>query len=190
MEPVEPTRNSDVTQLLRRAGDGESVQEQLLNAVYSELRVMAQRFMHGQNKGHSFQPTDLVHECYAKICGRDPGSYAGRKHFLAVAARAMRSILVDHARARGRLKRKAGERRVPLDDWVASFEESSGDLIAVNEALNQLELRSERAARIVELRFFGGYRHAEIAEILGTSERTVERDWQFARTHLYTALYG
>jgi RNA polymerase sigma factor (TIGR02999 family) len=175
---------NELTQLLRRAGDDAAAEEQLLGLVYGELRGMAARFMQGQNRGHSLQPTDLVHECFLKIHRRDPDTYANRGHFLAVAARAMRSILVDHARARGRKKRKAGEHRVPLDEWVLTFESASDDLLAVNEALNRLELQSADAAKVVELRFFGGYPYGEIAEILGISPRTVERKWRFARSQM------
>jgi RNA polymerase sigma-70 factor, ECF subfamily len=175
---------NELTQLLRQAGDDAAAEEQLLGLVYGELRRMAARFMQGQNQGHSLQPTDLVHECFLKIHRRDPDTYANRGHFLAVAARAMRSILVDHARARGRKKRKAGEHRVPLDEWVLSFESASDDLLAVNEALNRLELQSADAAKVVELRFFGGYPYDEIAEILGISPRTVERKWRFARSQM------
>jgi RNA polymerase sigma factor (TIGR02999 family) len=179
---------NELTQLLRRAGDDAAAEEQLLGLVYGELRRMAARFMQGQNKGHSLQPTDLVHECFIKIHRRDPDTYANRGHFLAVAARAMRSILIDHARARGRKKRKAGEHRVPLDEWVLSFESASDDLLAVNEALNRLELQSVDAAKVVELRFFGGYPYDEIAEILGISPRTVERKWRFARSQMKVLL--
>lgn len=98
---------NELTQLLRRAGDDAATEEQLLGLVYGELRGMAARFMHGQNKGHSLQPTDLVHECFLKIHRRDPDTYANRGHFLAVAARAMRSILVDHARAVARSAKRA-----------------------------------------------------------------------------------
>lgn len=180
----------DLTQLLRRADGDPQVEGQLLEIVYGELRRMASRFMQGQNQGHSMQPTDLVHECFLKIQRRDSSTYANRNHFLAVAARAMRSILVDHARSKGRKKRKAGEHRVPLDDWVGSFESASQDLIEVNEVLNRLELQSPEAARVVELRFFGGYGYNEIAEILGVSPRTVERKWRFARSHLKLLLRG
>ena len=180
----------DLTQLLRRSGDDPAVEEQLLGLVYGELRRMAARFMQGQNQGHSLQPTDLVHECFLKIHRRDADTYANRNHFLAVAARAMRSILVDHARAKGRQKRKAGEHRVPLDDWVVTFETASDDLLQVNEALNRLELQSPEAAKVVELRFFGGYSYPEVADILGISARTVERKWRFARSQLKLLLRG
>lgn len=179
-----PDPLDQLTQLLRR-GDGDpAAEEQLLDLVYGELRRMAGRFMAGQNQGHSLQPTDLVHECFLKIQRRDADTYANRNHFLAVAARAMRSILVDHARAKGRKKRKAGDHRVPLDDWVVSFETASDDLLAVNEALRRLELLDADAAKIIELRFFGGFSVEEVAEILGVSTRTIDRKWRYGRSQL------
>lgn len=182
-EPIE-----QITDLLNKSERSEQVEGELLARVYEELRNMAQHFMRGQKQGHSLQPTDLVHDCFLRVCRRDPSSYANKRHFMAVAARAMRSILVDHARRQGRKKRKAGDKRVPLDDWVVSFEAAGDDLIAVHEALNRLELQSRRSAQVVELRFFGGYSYEEIAEILGHSPRTIERDWRFARSQMKVLL--
>ena len=177
--------NTDATRVLvsARQGDQEAAEE-LLPLVYQELRGLAGRYLRGQRPGHTLQPTALVHEAYLRLIRQKDAGPADRSHFVGLAARAMRSILVDHARARMTAKRGGGQQRVPLDDAVSLFESRSADLLTVDEALKQLAEFDERQSRIVELRFFGGLTTDEAADVLGTSTRTVEREWRMARAWL------
>jgi RNA polymerase sigma factor (TIGR02999 family) len=178
-------KNSDssgkITQLLKAAQQGDSVENDLLPLVYDHMRRLARSFMVSQNAGHSMQPTDLVHEAYLKLVRKEDASWQNRRHFMAVAGRAMRCILVDHARSKGRMKRKAGEKREPLDHIVQGYEDRSIDILALNESLEKLSQQDPRLVQIVELRFFSGFPAKEIAEILNLSTRTVERDWKVAK---------
>ena len=183
-EPSEAESVGEVTRLLT-AGDKDSdeVSNELFPLVYDEMRRLARAMMNRQSPGHSLQPTDLVHNVFVKLANAEHPNWENKKHFMAVAARAMRSILVDHARAKHRKKRKAGDKRVPMDDWVEDFQrnEIGMDLIALNEYLASLESKDPRAAQVLEMRFFGGFSMEEIAAALGISERTIDRDWKFAR---------
>jgi RNA polymerase sigma-70 factor, ECF subfamily len=183
-EPSEAESVGEVTRLLT-AGDKDSdeVSNELFPLVYDEMRRLARAMMNRQSPGHSLQPTDLVHNVFVKLANAEHPNWENKKHFMAVAARAMRSILVDHARAKQRKKRKAGDKRVPMDDWVEDFQrnEIGMDLIALNEYLASLESKDPRAAQVLEMRFFGGFSMEEIAAALGISERTIDRDWKFAR---------
>ena len=183
-EPSEAESVGEVTRLLT-AGDKDSdeVSNELFPLVYDEMRRLARAMMNRQSRGHSLQPTDLVHNVFVKLANAEHPNWENKKHFMAVAARAMRSILVDHARAKQRKKRKAGDKRVPMDDWVEDFQrnEIGMDLIALNEYLASLESKDPRAAQVLEMRFFGGFSMEEIAAALGISERTIDRDWKFAR---------
>ena len=159
---------------------------QLLPLVYDELRRLARHYMRGENHDHTLQPTDLVHEAYLKLASRSQVNWHGRTHFLAVGARVMRCLLVDHARARRRQRRGGDRQRVTLDELRLPTPQDLDpeDLLALNAALEKLARLDARQARIVELRSFGGLRSAEVAVLLGISERTVERDWLFARAWL------
>ncbi len=158
--------------------------EAVFTALYEELRVMARGWMATQKRGHSFQPTDLAHEAFLKLF-RPNAEWKSRAHFLGTAARAMRHILVDHARGRNREKRGAGKaRRIPLDEVVLEFEDGAFEIIALDDAVSELERFDPQAARIVVLKVFGGLTAEEIAEIMGLSTRTVERDWAAARAWL------
>lgn len=160
--------------------------DQLFPLVYDRLRAIAGAYFRGQSQAHTLQPTALVHEAFMQIAKRDEVSWQGRAHFLAVAAVAMRGILVDHARRRGALKRGGDRQRVTL------FEPASGDspidALAIDEVMSQLAERHARQARVAELRFFGGMTVAEVAHVLETSNSTVEEDWRFARAWLSTRL--
>jgi RNA polymerase sigma-70 factor (ECF subfamily) len=155
----------------------------LTEEAYAELRRIAARYLSAERPDHTLQPTALVNEAFVRLDASESG-FADRRHFIAAAARAMRNILVDHARARGAQKRGAGK-RVALDVEAAGVDDGRGaDVIALDEALGRLEALHPRQARIVELRFFGGLTGTEIGVLLEVSERTVERDWVVARAWL------
>lgn len=187
-QPGSPFPQGGARDVLRAAGAGDSSgSEKLLAAVYDELRRLAQSYLGGERAGHTLTATALVHEAYLKLAGagRLPGE---RSVFLASAAQAMRRILVDHARARKALKRGGSGARVALDDAMAWFEERRIDLPGLDAALSRLAERDARKARVVELRFFAGLTMEQVAEVLGTPRRTVERDWTLARAWLKRAL--
>ena len=177
--------SNQVTELLAKwkCGDQQSLQA-LLPLVYSELRRLAQHHLRGERPDHTLQSTALVHEAYLRLV--KPGSLQpeSRRHFFALASQIMREILVDHARGRRAAKRDAGS-RLTLDE-AAELSKSKGvDLLALDDALNQLSEISPRQSRIVELKFFGGLSIDETSEFLGVSSATVERDWNAARAWLY-----
>lgn len=178
----------EATRILRRAAEGEGDGGQaLFELLEGELRVLAGRAMAGENAAHTLQPTALVGEVWIKLFASDAAAFEGRGHFLAVAARAMRQILVDHARARHRVKRGGEWQRIGLDDVdMIPREGAAGtvDLVELDGVLDELRELSPRQADVVELRFFAGLEVAEVADALGTSERTVARDWRFARAWL------
>ncbi|MGI9515437.1 MAG: sigma-70 family RNA polymerase sigma factor [Pirellulaceae bacterium] len=151
--------------------------------VYDELRRLAASYLNYERPGHTLRPTGLVHEAYLKLAGQN-AEIAGRTHFFALAAQAMRRILVDHARTRNRVKRGGGLNRISFDDALVVNLENEGDLLAVDEALSRLAELDPRQAQIVEMRFFGGMTVEEVAEALGLSRRTVEREWTMARAWL------
>jgi RNA polymerase sigma factor (TIGR02999 family) len=177
-----------ITCILARAGRGDaSAREELLARVLGELRNLASGHMRGQPRQHSLQPTVLIHEAYLRLFREGDVAYEDRRHFFRVASRAMRCVLVDHARAKGRLKR-AGGVQVPLADLCASYQERAHDLVALHEALERLGRFDARLVEVVELRFFGGRTEQEVAEIQGVHVRTVERDWRAARAWLQREL--
>lgn len=183
----------NVTMLLSRvsAGDVDAGRE-LLPLLYDELRAIAGKQFRGQSPGHTLQPTVLVHEAFLKLVGKPASGFAGRAHFFAVAATAMRQILVNHARANNAAKR-GGEHqtRVALDgnDVAAGARVADElDVLAINEALEQLALIDARKHRIVELRFFSGLAVEEIAQVMDLSKTTIENEWRAARAWLSTVL--
>ncbi len=157
--------------------------EELLGAVYDELKQLASAYLSRERNDHTLQPTALVHEAYVKLAPQDV-TWASRAHFVGVAAVAMRRILVDYARKHKSAKRGGELHRMDLDLSIVGEEEEDLDLISLDEALTGLAKLSERQARIVELRFFGGLTMVEIAEVVEVSARTVENDWRFARAWL------
>ena len=178
-----------VTRLLLewRQGETEAL-ETLVPLVYNELRRLARLQMRDQAPGHTLQPTALVHEAYARMVDLKL-DWQDRSHFLCMAARTMRRVLVDHARAKHAAKRGAGAVQVTLHD-VHAKDEPSFDLLAIDEALEALGRQDERAASAVELCYFGGLTGREIAEALGVSEATAERDLRFARSWLKREMTG
>ncbi len=179
-----PESSPHITQWLDRAHDGdEAARQEVIDAVYRELHKIASRVMSGENAGHTLQTTALVNEAYLKLFGDAPVQARDSHHFLALAARQMRRILVDHARARNSGKRGSGM-KATLDEVCAVSPEPDGNLVALDDALKELEEVDDRAARVVELRFFGGYTEDEVAGILGLNVAKVRRDWEFARAWL------
>lgn len=181
----------EVTRLLAAARDGDrSALDRLLPLVYDDLRAMASGQMRRERAGHVLQPTAVVHEAYLKLAGGRPLEATDRAHFIAIAARAMRQVLVDFARRRDAEKRGGGWARTTLTGLGprgVGREISPEELLALDEAMETLEPRQRR---VVECRFFGGLEEREIAAALGVSERTVRRDWVKARAWLYRSLYG
>jgi RNA polymerase sigma factor (TIGR02999 family) len=172
-----------ITQWLDRAADGDSqALQNVMDAVYRELHRIASRVMSGENAGHTLQTTALVNEAYLRLFGDAPVKAQDSHHFFALAARQMRRILVDHARSRRAVKR--GGVKVTLDEICAVSAEPDSNLIAVDDALKELEKVDERAAKVVELRFFGGYTEEETAQIMEMNIAKVRRDWEFARAWL------
>ncbi|MCB9882126.1 MAG: sigma-70 family RNA polymerase sigma factor [Planctomycetes bacterium] len=185
------TDSTDLTLLLARARQGdESAAAEMLPLVYEDLRGIARRVMNLERKGHTLQPTALVHEAWLKI-QRTFGSAENvqdRRHFFAIASQAMRQVLVNHARDRRAQKRGGGSSQVPLDDCVDALEARTGDLIEFDDLLERLATDHPRPARIMEMRLFGGLLVEEVAEVLGLAPSTVKADWRFARAWLQDGL--
>ena len=170
-----------------RSGSRESL-DRLVPLLYQELRVIAHRQIARQPNRGTLETTGLVHEAYLKVVGRSPADAPDRAHFLALASLAMRHVLVDRARARGRLKRGGVCHRITLDDDHIAVDDQPAALLQLDEALTWLAELEPRLARVVECRFFGGLTEEEIAEALGVTARTVQRDWAKARMLLRRAL--
>lgn len=178
----------EITALLQDVENGvPGSTDRLALAVFADLHRIARRAMHRESDGHTLQPTELVDEAFVRLVGQRDVSWQNRAQFFAVAARTIRRILVDHARHHRRQKRDHGV-RVTLDESIVSAPERSIDLIALDEALEQLDAVAPRQARVVELRFFGGLEVDETAHALGISPATVKRDWTFARAFLLRSL--
>lgn len=180
----------DVTRLLGQleAAQSDSVIEELLPLVYDELRRVAAVRLQGERAGHTLSATALVHEAYLKLVDQRNSNWKNRAHFFAIAARAMRRVLIDHANKRRAQKRGGGDAVVTLAEGDAAIDLQDEELLNLDEALRTLEALDSRQAQIVQLRFFGGLRHEEIAEVLGVSLATVNRDWRSARAWLTTEL--
>jgi len=179
----------EVTRLLQRldAGDRDVVAT-LIPLVYNELHALAEQHLRHERPGHTLQPTALVHEAFLRLVEREQACWENRRHFLHAASAVMRSILVNYARDRRRLKRGGGARQIQLDEAMAVFEDRALDLVALDEALVKLESIDRRQTSIIELRFFGGLTAQSTAEVLGVSQRTVEADWSLARAWLLREL--
>ena len=178
-----------VTQVLQAAREGDPrAAAELLPLVYNELRRLAQARMAQASPGNTLQPTALVHEAYLRLVGaQDPG-WNSRGHFFAAAAQAMRNILVEQARRKASLKRGGDKKRLNADEMELAIESPSEDVIALDEALTELERSDPRKARVVMLHHFAGLTLEETAAALDVSLPTVEREWRFARALLYTQL--
>jgi RNA polymerase sigma-70 factor (ECF subfamily) len=182
---------TEVTQLLHRIGDhGISIGERsagadrLLELVYAELRRIASRIMSRERADHTLQPTALVHEAYLRLIGGSALAWNDRAHFMSIAARAMRHVLIDHARRRDAEKRGGGAQRVTLEEGVLFGHDPEMELLDLHRALEKLAREDERVARVVEMRVFGGMTVKEVAHVLGISERTAHDDWAMARMWL------
>jgi RNA polymerase sigma-70 factor (ECF subfamily) len=181
-----------MTLLLARARTGdERAQGELIALIYDELRRVASGLMRRERPDHTLSPTAVVHEAVIRLQGGSVIAKASDRGFLfASAARAMREVLIDHARRRATDRRGGGRRRVPLDAVVDYFHEQGVDLVAAHEALDRLAELDGRQAQVVTLRYFGGLTVPEVAEALGVSVGTVERDWRIARAWLSNQLRG
>lgn len=185
MPGAENVSRERLTTLVSELAEGGSADE-LLPVVYGELRRLAQWQM-GRDQGNTLQPTALVHEAYLRLVDQSKIDWRGRTHFIAFASKVMRNLLIDRARRRASAKRGGDRRRVTLAEEVSPSqgrELDTDQLLGLNAALDRLAEEDERAAQIVELRFFGGLKVKEVAEILGVSKRTVEGHWTHARAWL------
>jgi len=181
--------HNEVTRLLLDWRDGDrAALDRLVPIVHGELRRLARHYMRGERDNHTLQTSALINEAYLRLVDHKDLDWQNRAHFFGVAAQAMRRVLVDHARARGYQKRGAGARAVELEDAAMVADERAGELVALDEALLELERYDERKARIVELRYFGGLTGEETAEALDLSPATVQREWQAAKLWLLRAL--
>ena len=180
----------EVTRLLKRLKEGDrDAGEQLIPLVYDQLRGAARRALARERPGHTLQATELVHQAYFKLLGSAQVDWQGRAHFVAIAARAMRQILVDHARRRQADKRGGGVQHVTLGDAEAELALPPEELLALDAALDRLQEHDPRMRSVVEYRFFGGLTEKEIAEVLDLTVRTVQRDWVKARAWLHQEIY-
>lgn len=183
--------SNHITQLLIDWGEGnETALDQLLPLVYSELRLMAKRQMRKQPSAHTFQTTELIHEAYLKLAGKEERKWENRSHFFGVAAKAMRHILVDYARSKSREKRGGWQEKITLAENLNSSKEKSEDIIALDDALKKLSEFEERKSQVVELKYFAGMTFDEIGKILNVSKKTAQRDWRFARMWLLREMSG
>lgn len=183
--------DANVTEILTAVSAGSrSDADRLLPLVYDELRALAADQMLREPADHTLQPTAVVHEAYLKLVDQTRVEWQGRAHFFAVAARAIRRILVDHARRRRSAKRGGDRAKISLDERLVSSFENVVDVLGLDELLAKLALTHPRHARIVEVRFFGGLTIKEAAAVLEVSTATVEREWRFARAWLHDAILG
>lgn len=186
---IERVPESQTAKLLMRmeAGD-EAAAAELMPIVYDEMRRIAKRLMTDERKNHTLQTTALIHEAWMRL--GDASRYEDRRHFLRVAARAMRNVLVDHARVKRAKKRGGGKPTVPLDEALAAYEAKHIDVIALNEALKKLGETDPELLRIVELRMFGGLTMKATGDVVGKTLRQVDRAWTFARGWIRRELEG
>ncbi len=185
-DPPSPVR---VTALLQAWGNGDQdALQALVPLVEQELRRLARHYMRGERPGHTLQPTALVNEAYLRLVDIAHVRWQNRAHFLAVAARTMRRVLVDMARAKGYQKRGGRAPLVPLDDVDVAAPAPATDVVALHDALDALGALDARKAQVVELRYFGGLTVDETAAVIGVSPETVMRDWKFAKAWLLRAM--
>lgn len=185
------TPDHEVTRLLHEWASGnEAVLSPLMDLVYPELRRLAARHLRSERSGHTLQPTELVHEAYLRLAQQPDKVWNDRTHFFAVAARIVRNILVDHARARLTAKRGSGSLTIALADEVAQVAPPEVDLLDLESALRRLEQMNQQQSRVVELRYFGGLSIEETAEVLRISVSSVKRDWIVAKTWIRRQMLG
>jgi len=179
------SRAQSVTHLLNAWGTGdEAAGGELMEVVYQELRRLAAHYMQMERPDHTLQPTALVHELYIKLFSSEPLAFANRGHFLAVAARQLRHLVIDYARTHQARKRGGSQPKLSLEEVAEVGVALDGRILDLDRALTRLSQLDERSAKVVELRYFGGLKESEIAEALDISVATVKRDWEFARTWL------
>src|ERR1022692_746338 len=177
---------SDVTRILEALAHGDpTAADELLPMVYQELRKLAAHKMAGQAPGHTLQPTALVHEAWLRLAENEPGRFAGRAHFFAAAAEAMRHILIDSARRKRALRHGGGQAPVDIESIEIAAQANDDELLAVHDVLDQLAAESPQKAELVKLRYFVGMTFEEAAEALGISVATAKRHWAYARAWLY-----
>jgi len=186
---VGPDRTTFTRLLTRTPSDGES-RKRLFAAVYDELRTLARGLMRAEPAGHTLRPTALVNEAYLRLVEQDGVAWESRAHFFGIAARAMRQILVDHAREKKARKRGGSLTRVTLDESLALSSPVDCDILDLHACLERLAALDPRMAQVVELRVFAGMSSREVAHVLGVSRRTVDNDWGFARMWLSRELTG
>jgi RNA polymerase sigma factor (TIGR02999 family) len=191
MEDFSPPTGRPVTELLGRwrAGDRDAL-ESLIPLVYGELRSLAQHYLRRERANHTLQSTALVHEAYVRLAGQQPPDMENRSHFFGIAARLMREILVDHARAQRAAKRGGDACTLALDEALRIADRADVDVLLLDDALKELARLDARQSRIVELRFFTGLSLDETADVLGISTATVSREWTTARAWLHRELSG
>jgi len=186
-----PSTRQEITQLLGDwSGGNEGALEKLIPLVQPELHRLAHYYMRRERAGHTLQTTALLNEAYLQLTDKTQPQWQNRTHFMAVAAQLMRRIMVDHARARHALKRGGAAQRVTLDEAALLTETRAPELLALDEALENLAAFDPRMSKIVEMRYFGGLTNEEIAEVLKIHPNTVMRDWSAAKAWLYAALSG
>ena len=182
---------SDITLMLEAISTGDShASEQLLPLVYQELRRLASARMLQESAGHTLQPTALVHEAWLRLAGGQKQSWENRAHFFGAAAEAMRRILIERARRKSRLKRGSGQALLDIADLDVVAAMPDDKVLLVDEALEQLKLDDPEKAKIVILKFFAGLTNEQVAEILNVNERTVRRQWEFAKAWLFDRIRG
>lgn len=183
-----PSTN-EVTQLLVAWGNGDQTAlEQLMPLVYSELHRLAHRYIKKERPGHTLQTSALLNEAFLRLVDQRDVHWRSRAHFFGIAAQMMRRILVDYARSRRYAKRGGDQRQVSFDEEVIVSRQTSADVVALHEALNELAVIDERKSKVVELKFFGGLSIEETAAVLGVSEGSVMRDWTLAKAWLRIAM--
>ena len=179
----------EITSILDQLRSGDAgAKDRLIPLVYEELRGMARSALRRERSGHSLQATDLVHESYLKLVAGADRSWEGRRHFFYAAAEAMRRVLIEHARSRTRVKRGGGRIRIDIASIDLAADHDFEQVLALDDAICRLESEDRQAADVVRLRFFAGLSVEETAEAMGISERTVKRDWAYARAWLSDAL--
>jgi len=179
----------EITQLLHAWSDGDQTAlDQLLPLVYDELHRMAQRYVGRERPDHTLQTTALIHEAYLRLVGQPEKHWENRAHFFAVAAQAMRHVLVDYARTRQAARHGGEVQAVSLEEAAVVSAERAAELVALDEALKELEAIDPRKCRVVELKYFGGLNIDETAEVLKVSTATIDRDWSLAKSWLHRAL--
>ncbi len=191
LQSVQRESSSPVTELLVRWRSGDQgALDALVPLVYDELRRLAHYYLRQERSDHTLQSTALVHEAYMRLAGQHPPEWQSRAHFFGIAARIMRQILVEYARARGAAKRGGAAYRLTLDDAMALPTQPDLDIVELDRALTGLAALDPQQSQIVELRFFGGLSIEDTSEVLRISPATVKRDWVTARAWLYRAMSG